>query len=71
MRVTKVWIVRDCDYSEVELADFIYQTDMDRIPELIIGTGADTWRAERTAVYTEESEARADAEKRFRLHKSV
>lgn len=71
MRVTKVWIVRDCDYAEAELADFIHQTDMAHIPELIIGTGAFTWRAEHTAVYTSEAEAMTDAKKRFQRHHPV
>lgn len=70
MKVDVIWVVRDAN-SDVELADILFKTTVDRLPEYVIGTGAATWRAERHTFYTNEVEARADAEKRLAAYRSV
>lgn len=71
MKLNKVWVVRDATHLESEMADVIFCTTMDALPEYVMGTGGIVWRQEHTAVYTEESEARCDAEKRLNLKATV
>lgn len=64
MKIEKLWVV--CDPSEDStLDDILYATDALGLAELAIGTGAAAWKREHTTLYTEEREARRDAEGRL------
>ena len=60
MRIEKLWIVRD-PTAESTLDDVLSGVPVDRLPYLVLGTGAQVWRDENTTLYTEKSEALRDA----------
>lgn len=74
-RLTTVWVVRDPSPGiESEMEDIFWQTTMNDLAKYIIGgavvqnKGRDSdtfWETENHAVYVDENEARADAEKRI------
>jgi len=56
----KLWIVADPKESSL-LVDILWEVEADRLPELVIGSGAARWRAEHTALHTDPRTARQDA----------
>ena len=70
MNIRRLWVVRDPSPVS-ELGDIMYEVTVARLPEYVIGTGAERWRAEHTTFYTDEAEARADAEARLKTLLSV
>ena len=70
MKIDRLWVVTDPTPNSV-IEDILFDTSPVRFPYYVIGTGADRWRAENTTLYTEEAEARADAEARLRNRQSV
>lgn len=65
MKLTSIWVVSDPSPVS-ELSDILYQTTPERLPLHVIGTGANRWQYEHTTLYTNEAEARRDAESRHR-----
>ena len=65
MKITKIWIVRDP--SEVsEMGDILFETDVNGLARIILGTGLSTWEHEHTTLYTEAGEAKHDADARMK-----
>lgn len=68
MKLSKIWVV--IDPSPVsEMLDVLFETTVAELPLYVIGTGAAQWRKENTTLYTEEAEARRDAEARMAKEK--
>ena len=64
MKLAKVWIVRDPSaHSEIE--DICWEQNVVRLGDYVWGSGQGTWQKERTTLYTDESEAMADAKARL------
>ena len=62
--IQDLWIVRNPGDQSI-LADILWKTRPIDLAEYVIGAGAALWRAEETTMYTNESEARLDAEQRL------
>jgi len=64
-KLTTIWVVRDPSPLSI-MADILYRVDSpNEMARVIIGTGYDQFMAEHTTFYTDEAEARADAEQRM------
>lgn len=65
MKLEALWIVRDpSPHSDV--ADICFSMPVPRLGDYVLGCPRGAWRGERHTVYTDEGEARADAEARLR-----
>ncbi len=60
-----LWIVRN-PTSGCVLADILWEQDLDTLDNYILGIGPHLWQAECHTVWTDEDDARADAEARLR-----
>lgn len=66
--LTSVWVVRDpSDGVDVEMmSEIVFPIEVSRLVNLVIGTGAQTWKHENTKLYTDEASAKRDAETRLK-----
>lgn len=66
MKLNSIWVVHDPTHIS-ELIDILYEAKgPNELASLIIGTGLSQWKHERTTLYSEEGEARKDAESRMK-----
>ena len=63
-KLKTVWIVRDASPDSM-LLDIFWEQPINRIDDYIRGTPPRGWNGEKHTVYTEEAEAKKDAEKRL------
>jgi hypothetical protein len=63
-RLQTVWIVRDAT-PDSTLGDIFWEQPINRLDDYIRGTPPRGWNGEKHTVYTEETEARKDAERRL------
>ena len=68
MEIKSFWVVRDPSL-ESEVEDIFFEATANRFAAYVIGSGLDQFRYENHSLYTEESEAKRDAEARLKkLH---
>lgn len=63
-RLQTVWIVRDAT-PDSTLGDIFWEQPLNRLDDYIRGTPGRAWNSEKHTVYTEEGEAKKDAERRL------
>ena len=69
MKLNNIWVVHD-PTPDSELIDILYEAKgPNELASLIIGTGLSQWKHENTTLYTEEGEAKKDAEARMKKQK--
>jgi hypothetical protein len=64
MKLAALWIVRDPPRHS-ELADVVFEMDVRRLGNYILGGGPGTWERERHTVFTEKEEAVAEGIRRL------
>jgi hypothetical protein len=68
MKLEALWIVRDPS-AQSELADVVFEIDVRRLGNYVLGSGPGTWEREHHTVFTEKDEAVAEGISRLvRLH---
>jgi hypothetical protein len=64
MRLAALWIVRDPS-AHSELADVVFEMDVRRLGNYVLGGGPGTWEREHHTVFTEKDEAVAEGIRRL------
>ena len=64
MKLAALWIVRDATPNS-ELVDVVFEIDVHRLGNYVLGAGPGTWEREHHTVFTEKDEAVAEGIRRL------
>ena len=64
MRLAALWIVRDPS-PHSELVDVVFEMDVSRLGNYVLGSGPGTWEREHHTVFSEKDEAVAEGIRRL------
>ena len=64
MKLAALWIVRDASPNS-ELVDVVFEIDVHRLGNYVLGGGPGTWEREHHTVFTEKDEAVAEGIRRL------